>query len=148
MKLYIENYSIQKMKENMKNLHEYLKNTSKYLEGYSKEGIYCIKNNKMYKIKNIDSKIQKHINYYKKYTILVDNSNIYSELAHQINFDHILLETTLLSYSLPNNPSIKLMIEMSNPDIIRDFYFEIPENSDIENKLFKEELIVFLSLLN
>jgi hypothetical protein len=151
MKLYIENYTAQRLANKMSVFNKYLIDTSEYLETYSNEAAYCIKNNKIYKINILDKKIIKYEKYYKNYTIVLDKSETIFEEAYQISADHIILDIKASYFALSKDSIITfIVIEYKNglDFIIFDFYFEINEKVDIENKLFKEEINVFLSMLN
>ena len=54
-------------------------------------------------------------------------------------------------YKINKNSSIQLIIEyeiIDDKSFPYDIYFELPNDKDINDHLVKEEIIVFLSLLN
>ena len=89
-------------------------------------------------------------NYSHDYGIIVDNSITNKKEVNQIPVDSIIIPVKMLYYSTDKKSKIKLLIQISSEtdETILDFYFEINEDVDVNNIFIKNELNVFLSLLN
>lgn len=165
MKLYIDNYNISNLYSKFNILDKYFVNKNSHLEIYSNEGVFIIDDINLYKLNIKDEDIIRIKDYYKKFTILIDNSIITKHETKQIPPKHTLLHITTFHYLTMPNSNLKLVIigkynntrnqtmdldfhNKYNEFIIIDFYFEILNNIDIHSPLFKEELSGFLSLFN
>ena len=93
----------------------------------------------------------------KNITLIIDDSVIVKELAHQIPFEHIKIPVTSHTYSLnkKNTHGVFLVIEYIEKyeGIIKpiNYYFEYKQkNNDNSNcnNIPLEDINVFLSLLN
>lgn len=130
-------------------IQQFYKKTEKTKMIYSKEGIFSIEINNIFKMIPVDKPIQRIPNYYKKgLTILIDESYFEKQLLYsQIPFDHIIKEESFKYYCLGNeerkDSNLYLVIEENNS---KNYYFLAKEN--LNNQLIQEELTVFFSLLN
>lgn len=149
-----------------KSLDKYYINSESYLELYSKEGIFKV-NNSFVKLNIIDKNVSIFENYYKSLTLLVDHSTICYEKVSQLPVDHISLSIKKCYFGTNPKSKLKLVIEYNtelNTELNTEvnvfpfsqecnmlpinFYFEILDEIDINNDSIKQELTVFLSLLN
>ena len=162
MKIYINHLNLDALPEILKALTNNYINSETYIQIYSSDGIYEIKNSSSKKFIPIDSDIQILQNYHDKFTLLLDQSYYNIEDTFQINNEHISRKMKRCFFELNQNSKIKLVIEgevlddkhfykrISNEYGIapNDIYFELPEKTNINDTLVKNELIVFLSYLN
>lgn len=162
MKIYINHLNLDALSEILKTLTNNYINSETYIQIYSSDGIYEIKNSSSKKLIPMDSDIQILQNYHDKFTLLVDQSYYNIEEVFQINNDHISRKMKRCFFELNQKSKIKLVIEgevlddkhfykrISNEYGIapNDIYFELPEKTNINDTLVKNELIVFLSCLN
>lgn len=162
MKIYINHLNLDALPELLKSLNNNYINSETYIQIYSSDGIYEINNSSSKKLIPHDDDIQILKNYYETFTLLVDPSYYTVEEVFQINNDHISRKMKRCFFELNKNSKIKLVIEgevlddkhfykrISNEYGIapNDIYFELPEKTNINDALVKNELIVFLSCLN
>ena len=164
MKIYIQEensfFLAKKNKKNniikiVDNLNKYLINKENIIDVYSKQGIYQINDNKIYKLNIKTEKIHENILLQKEYgknvILLIDDSIIEKELVYQIPYDHVNIPLCVHKYSLHNKPKNKLILVIEfiqNKGIMRpiNYYFEY--NSVIGDNIPTEDINVFLSLLN
>jgi hypothetical protein len=168
MKIYIDHFNLDILPDIKKTLSKYQTGSEDFLQLYSPEGIYLIDNSSTMKLNPIDHDIIILKNFYKEFTLIVDPSFYIAEKTNQVPPDHIITMTKREIYKFTNTNKnlIKLVIESEkenehesgfhflnknyseNGYISKDIYFELPNGSNIKDDLVKEELIVFLSLLN
>jgi len=171
MKIYINHFNLCILPDLLKNLSKYKINSEEFLQLYSPDGIYLIDHSSTMKLKPVDHDIVILNNFYENYTLIVDPSFYIVEKTQQIPPEHISTKMKREIYnlnknSITNKNSIKLVIEFEeiiqtdtgfdflNKNTIeygyipKDIYFELSNSSNINDALVKEELIVFLSLLN
>ena len=151
MRIFIKDYNLSNLNNIIKLLEKYLVKTTIQYDAFSNEGIYQIDNSNIYKLEKTDKKIKIHKNYFNNFTILVDSSDIIKVKENQIPPDSIVISIKNMFYQLNSNSKIKLLIQVNNEThdlILIDFYFIIDEETDIDNIFIKNELNVFLSLLN
>lgn len=162
MKIYINHLNLDALPEILKTLTNNYINSETYIQIYSSDGIYEIKNSSSKKLIPMDSDIQILQKYHDKFTLLVDQSYYNIEDVFQINNEHNSRKMKRCFFELNQNSKIKLVIEgevlddkhfykrISNEYGIapNDMYFELPEKTNINDTLVKNELIVFLSCLN
>ena len=162
MKIYINHLNLDALPEILKTLTNNYINSETYIKIYSSDGIYEIQNSSSKKLIPMDSDIQILQNYHDKFTLLVDQSYYNIEETFQINNEHISRKMKKCFFELNQKSKIKLVIEgevlddkhfykrISNEYGIapNDIYFELPEKTNINDTLVKNELIVFLSCLN
>jgi hypothetical protein len=167
MKLYVDGYNTSNLTSKLMSLDKYFINKHSQTEFYSDEGLFIINDVHLYKLSVKDEPIIKIINFCNNYTVLIDNSIITKTETSQIPIKFDLLHTTFFNYKTSSASNIQLVIngkytpsqimdvntnantkDKYNKFTIIDFYFEVANNIDIHNSLFKEELSVFLSMFN
>ena len=163
MKLYIDDYNTSKLSSKLTLLDKYFINKHAQTEIYSDEGSFIINDVHLYKLSVKDETIIKISNFCNNYNVLLDKSVITTTETNQIPAKFALLHTTSFNYKTSAASNLQLVIHgkynpVVVPDVnikdkynkftIIDFYFEVENNIDIHNLLFKEELSVFLSVFN
>ena len=161
MKIYINNFNLDALHDTMQSLTEQYISSEIYIQLYSVDGIYKITDCNATKLISNDVAIQLMPAYYKNFTLIVDSSYFIEEITNQIHPEHIYAKIKKCMFKINPKSIIALIIEgefieetigTSKTifcDIIpNNIYFEISNNIDINNALVKNELIVFLSLLN
>jgi hypothetical protein len=164
MKLYIDGYNASKLSSKLMSLDKYFINKHSQTEIYSDEGSFIINDVHVYKLFVQDENITKLANFCNNFNVLIDNSIITKTETSQIPIKFAVLHTTTFYYKTAlasnmqlvihgkYNPAqitdIHVMKDKYNKFTIIDFYFEVANNIDIHNSLFKEELSVFLSMFN
>ena len=163
MKLFIDSYNIQDLLKKIPQLDKYNVKHKSQMEIYSDEGIYIVDDIKLFKLIINDQPIVTIKNYYNKCNLIIDKSTVKTIETTQVPPFHLSLQTVIFYYSLVEKSNIKLVIqgkydlkELINSEkddkyygfLPCDFYFEVSDEVDINNILFKEEFNVFLSLLN
>ena len=162
MKIYINHLNLDALPELLKSLNNKYINSETYIQIYSSDGIYETNNSSSKKLIPTDNDIQILENYHENFTLLVDTSYYVVEEVFQINNEHISRKIKRCFFKLNKNSKIKLVIEgealddkhfykrISNEYGIspNDIYFDLPENTNINDALVKNELIEFLSCLN
>jgi len=165
MKLYVDGYNTSNLTSKLMSLDKYFINKHSQTEFYSDEGLFIIDDVHLYKLSVKDETIIKIVNFCNNYTVLIDNSIITKTETSQIPIKFDLLHTTSFYYKTASVSNIQLVIngkytptQIMDVNInakdkydkftIIDFYFEVANNIDIHNSLFKEELSVFLSMFN
>jgi hypothetical protein len=145
----------------MKIYNEYYSKSETYIQIYSSEGIYKIDNSSITKLISNDIDIKKLQNYYNNFTLIVDPSYFISQTVNQISPNHTSTTLKRNIYKINANSNLQLVIEcevkeehnyykntIENVIIPNDMYFELPNDTNINDTLVKNEIIVFLSLLN
>jgi len=162
MKIYINHLNLDVLPNLLISLNSYYIKSYIYIHIYSIDGIYEINNKITSKLIPYDNDIKILEKYNKEFTLLVDNSYYDKEIVTQINPEHISRKIKKCIFELNKNSKIKLIIEgevlddkilhkrISNEYGIspNDIYFELPNETDINDTLVKNELNVFLSCLN
>jgi hypothetical protein len=162
MKIYINHLNLDAVPELLKSLNNNYINSETYIKIYSTDGIYEINNSSSKKLIPQDSDIEILENYHENFTLLVDQSYYGVEEVFQINNDHISRKMKRCFFELNKNSKIKLVIEgelLDDKHFFKristdygiaptDIYFELPEKTNINDALVKNELNVFLSCLN
>ena len=162
MKIYINHLNLDALPELLKSLNNNYINSETYIKIYSIDGIYEINNSSSKKLIPQDSDIEILENYHENFTLLLDPSYYVMEEVFQINNEHISRKMKRCFFELNKKSKIKLIIEgeilddkhfykrISNEYGIapNDIYFELPEETNINDALVKNELNVFLSCLN
>ena len=163
MKIYINHLNLDVLPDLLLSLNSYYIRSQIYLHIYSIDGIYEINNKITSKLipYDIDIEILEKYNN-TDFTLLIDKSYYDKEIVTQINPEHISRKIKKCIFELNKNSKIKLIIEghvldekifhkrISNEYGIspNDIYFELPNETDINDALVKNELNVFLSCLN
>lgn len=162
MKIYINLLNLDALSDILKLLTNYFINSYTCVQIYSVEGIYEVNNSTINKLIAHDNKLQILENYYNGFTLLVDTSYYNKEKVYQVHSNHISRKIKKCFFELNKNSKIKLVIEgeviddkhfykrISNEYGIspNDMYFELPDNTDLNDALVKNEIIEFLSCLN
>ena len=162
MKIYINHLNLDALPELLKSLNNNYINSETYIKIYSIDGIYEINNSSSKKLIPQDSDIEILENYHDNFTLLLDPSYYVMEEVFQINNEHISRKMKRCFFEFNKKSKIKLVIEgeilddkhfykrISNEYGIapNDIYFELPEETNINDALVKNELNVFLSCLN
>jgi hypothetical protein len=151
MKIHINNFNLDVLENIMYLFNDYLINCTTYIQICSISGIYQVTKLETNKLIPVDNYIKIIKNYYKDFDIIVDPSyyNVVKESTIEPN--HISTKMKKHFYKINKNSSIQLIIEseiIDNKGFPYDIYFELPNDKDINDPLVKEEIIVFLSLLN
>lgn len=155
MKIYINNFNLDILGNVMNLFSDYLFNYDMYIQIYSTSGIYQIDSLTTNKLNPVDNEIKIIKNYYKDFEFILDYSYYTLVKETTIDPDHICKKIKKSFYRINKSSNINLMIECeikeeNNKEIIvpYDIYFELPNEKDINDPLVKQEIIVFLSLLN
>ena len=155
MRIFIQNYSLSKLINKISSLKPYLVDTTSKLEIISDEGQYYIDNSKAYKKVVSDKPTKLYENYYNDLGLLVDYSEIIIVETNQIPNYNIEMFSTYFYFAL--NETTKTRFVVQSYDVVIDdltnikpfdFYFEIEGDVEINNMFFKDEINVFLYLLN
>ena len=161
MKMYIQNYDIQKLSKKCPLIDKYYTSTRQTCMLYSSEGIFMVDDTAIYKIDYTDGLVEKKDN------LLIDSSMVIKTKSNQIPVEHIRQNVTTFYYVLTPKSVIQLVIEgIHKTDVslptnaygllqnryadfnLVDFYFEAPNETDMNHSSVKEEINVFLSQLN
>jgi hypothetical protein len=146
MKIFIELNDINKTQ---KILDKYLMNSEHHTFVYSNEGIFKVDCANLYKLNIQDKPSQKIDNYCNNISIIIDESVVKEDYVNQIPNQHILVIKKLNVYSLDVKSNIRFIIEINSAiDKIIDYYFDVPNDTQIYGKIFQDNFIEFLSLLN
>jgi len=155
MRIFIQNYSLSKLINKISLLKPYLVDTTSKLEIISNEGQYYIDNSKSYKKVVSDKSAKLYENYYNDLGLLVDYSEIIIVETNQIPNYNIEMMSTYFYFALNETTKTKFVVQAY--DVVTDdlttirpfdFYFETEGDVEINNMFFKDEINVFLSLLN
>jgi hypothetical protein len=169
MKIYINHFNLDILSDLIKNLSDYHIKSEEYIQLYSTDGIYMIDQGSTIKMNPIDHDIIILNNFYKNFTLIVDPSFYIAEKTSQIPPEHVTtkLKREIFSINKNNNTKhIKLIIETEiknesdeafyflnkinteNDVKYKDIFFEMPNDTNVNDALVKKEIIEFLSLLN
>jgi len=161
MRIYVEDINPKKITYNkLISLQEFYLSKKDVLEIFSEKGMYLVENSKIWRLFPTNEKIVKFVDANNNLTFLVDESNIEKIPSSQLPIEHECVETTIFIYHMKN---VRLIIEgfykktiaiSGNVDkyynfVVTNFYFEPKnENFKIDNPFLKNEINVFLSMLN
>lgn len=152
MKIYINNFNLDVLNNISELFKEFLIKTDNYIELYTNEGMYNIEENCCYKLDVVDKDIQLYNNYYKNFSFIVDHSYFNKKQINGIQGNlHVSLLIVEKTYKLNKNSTFELILKFNNKNnklIPHDLYFNTNKDIDINNILFKNEIIEFLSVLN
>jgi len=159
MKIYVEEIQPKKItREKLLRLEEYFSIKKDILEIFSEKGMYLVENEKVWKLFPTNEKMNKLTE--NDVTFLIDESNVEKKICSQIPMEHACIETTIFIYHSKNvklvvegfyekNISTKMTIDKYDSFITTNFYFEPKNvNLDISNPFMKNEINVFLLMLN
>lgn len=164
MKLYINNLNINILGKLMNSLDKYFAFATNFIQIYSTDGIYQVDEKIVHKLTYIDADVEFINNYYNQFSLIKDDTHCTKEPTTYINPSHISITIKQYCYKFVPTSNLKLIIEgnvndknsskiknsLSQYDNISpdNLYFELPDNTDINNHYIKKEIIEFLSLLN
>jgi len=162
MKIYINHLNLDALPELLKTINNYYINSETCTLIYSIDGIYEINNSSSKRLMPHDNNIKTIDNYLESFSLIIDNSYYTDENVFQINNQHISRKIKRCFFKINKNSTIKMVIEgevlddklfykrISNEYGISptDVYFELPDKTNINDSLVKNELIEFLSCLN
>jgi hypothetical protein len=155
MRIFIIDYSLSNLASKIPYIKKYLVDIKKKLEIVTSNGEYYIDNYKTYKMVINDKDIVVYNNYFNNFSLLVDYSYLEMIETSQVPNSNIEMVTNYLYFSLNKNSKIKFVVNAINDnidDIINlnplDFYIEVDGDIDINDIFYKDEINVFLSLLN
>lgn len=143
MKIYIENYDIQNLSSShLVNLEKYIINKNKNIQVYSEDGLFEIDENNIYKI-DILKDVTKSIVHEKKWSLLIDESEIKRTKVHYLPLDHHFIKTQISRYRIikAKECDMELAILFDEKNAPIDFYIET-------SNIISEHVNVFLSMLN
>jgi hypothetical protein len=161
MKIYVKDIYPKKItRDKLLKLDEYYSSKKEILEIFSEKGMYLVENSKVWKIVPTNEKLFTFVDSENNVTFLIDETIIEKQPSSQIPIDHSTIETTIFIY---NGKNVRLLIEgyykknampktsseKYHNFLVTNFYFE-PKNNNLEmtNPFLKNEINVFLSLLN
>jgi len=161
MKIYVKDIFPKKIThDKLTKLDEYYSTKKDILEIFSEKGMYLVENSKVWKLLPTNEKMVTFVDSENNTTFLIDETTIEKQVAWQIPMNSETIETTIFIY---NGKNLRLTIEgyykktklpKTYSDkyynfIVTNFYFE-PKNENLEmtNPFLKNEINVFLSLLN
>jgi hypothetical protein len=156
MKIFINKLDFKNIHDKLCKLNNYFIKYESYIEIFSIDGIFKINENNIYKLNPSDSDVIVLKNYYKNFDLIVDKSYYSEELIHSFSPEHIHKNIKKSFFKLSSNSEINLVIEelqsnhSKNQKIdlnINDFYFELNNSIDLNDKLIKNEINEFLLLL-
>jgi len=161
-KIYVTNFNPSDIVHKWSGLDPYyMKKTSSDMI-YSDEGVYTIKNNKLFRLYPIDMPLQVIDGGF-----TLDNSHFVEKMVDsQVPYDHIRIKKDLLHFCVGKRSGIHLIVEgtytrnVTNVGSIltqhiddkyykfipSDMYF-VTEEKNIDNKLFIQEVNILLSII-
>lgn len=152
MKIYINNFNIDVLKDISELFKEYSINTETYIILYTNEGIYQIEDNKIYLLDSCDMDIKIFNNYYDKFTLILDPSFFHKCYSSSIHGEtHLSFHIVKKYYKIDKLSNVSLIIEylLNNDKLIpHDIYFESDKDINMNDIFVKNEINEFLSLLN
>jgi hypothetical protein len=157
-----------KLNKILEKLEKYIISKESIVDIYSKEGIYQVNENQMYKLCIKNEKIHENVvlkkscddDDDKQISLLIDDSIIQKDLVHQLPYEHVNIPLTIHKYSLNKNKNknnkiglLTLVIEFienkDKKDHLKPINYYFMCDSEIGyNNLPIEDINVFLSLLN
>ena len=142
-------FFIQDTNKLLKSVEKYFIATKYESFAYSTEGIFTIDHANIYKLDIQDGKTQIYADYYNSISITTDETIIKKELVNHLPPEHIIILKKINTYKTDKQSNIKLVIELnSSIDKVIDYYFEVPDNTNVNDVLFKKNLIVFISIFS
>lgn len=150
MRLYINHLNITQLPTISKAFRTYLQQNEQYTMIYTNQGIYRVKNNQLVQMNPVDSDVVLLSNYYDSFTLIVDQSYFHELNVESIHGDtHHAVEMERHIHKLSKQGRVELVIEYKyDKKIPHDFYFQVSNSTDPNDSLIKQEIIVFLSMLN
>ena len=156
MKIFIKNYSIEKMADLVKkrSLKKYQVRSLPFIRILSQEGFFTITQNKV--IRTLCESDCHEVVSHDPWVLLLDKSETQSHLTYQVPLNHSKLKVMCHYYSVNKNKDghlVQFVVEethdiSSGKYLVTDFYFEISKNLTESEIINNADLNVFLSLLN
>lgn len=160
MKIYIDDYDVNKLVNFFDVIDKYYKNTFIKTMIFSENGIFYVDNTEVYNLIIHDVPIQEPL-FLDKFKLIIDNSVVTKQKVFGLPNQHVAINKTFLYYSVNNNDNINFVIEGEGTYLCSalptqkytnfkpfDFYFEISNDINIQDLVIKKCLFEFLSLLN
>ena len=154
MKIYVDNYPLQKLAGLMQHLDKYKAGSNTVVKLYSPtSGVYQIENARAYKLYPPLITNPSITHFYNGFSIIIQRDEcIKEEVASQLPVQCLLVQETTVKYALnPVDPMVFLMIEgVLSPDQsqLTNFYFQTNGICEgINNAQFQQEFSGLLSLL-
>jgi hypothetical protein len=154
MKIYINNLNLNILKDIQELLAKQFISSENYIQLYTNEDIYYIEKNKIYRLEPVDKDIKIYEKYFNNFTLIVDLSYFKQHDTLSIyGNNHLAINIKKEFYKLNKNSKIELIIEncynLSNGEYNpTDIYFQLNQDTDINELFIKQDIIEFLSLLN
>lgn len=154
MKIYINNFNLNKIQSTQNLLSDILVDTHKYSEIYTNESMYHVDNKNIFLLEPKDGEIIVYEKFYDNITLIVDHSYFVRHLESSLNGSkHMQIKIKKYVYKLNPQSKISLVIKIAETNdhdsfISNDIYFECDNIINITELFNKQELIEFLSLLN
>jgi hypothetical protein len=155
MKIYVDNYPLQKLAGVMPHLDKYKTGSNTFVKLYSPtSGIYQIENSRAYKLYPplIANSSITHL--YNGFSIIIQREEcIKEEVSSQLPVQCLLVQETTVKYALnPIDPMVFLMVEgvlhSQSQSQLTNFYFQTNGICEgINNAQFQQEFSGLLSLL-
>jgi len=149
MRIYVNGLNLELLETIAETFNDYLVSKTDYIDVYTTDGIYCVKKDKTEFLDSLDKDIRIFENYYKNFTLIIDDSTFRRENVTRIlGFTHMSFEIEEKKYKLDKNSQVTLVLKRQTNNIPYDIYFETNKTIDINDLFIKKEIIEFLSVLN
>jgi hypothetical protein len=111
-KLYLDNYSLDKLKSNFEGLDPFFKSFKNDILLLSPQGVISIRTAKVCAMKPVDKPIQQKENYFNGYNLLIDESYYEEErVFSQIPYTHTFANMTTFYYYTNDLAKVHLAVE-------------------------------------
>lgn len=153
MRIYINNLNIELLKEYTKCLTKYNYEIIQLKNIYTSNGIYQIKEDKIYNLNPFDQPIEIFYNYYEKLTFISDTSFYkITETTSILGETHVCNDIVQYNYKLIPDDEIKLVIQFckdTKKNILTplDLYFESEHITNINEVFIKNKLCKFIDII-
>ena len=153
MKIYINNFNLNKILRVQKILSDILSDTYIYSEIYTNESVYRVDNKNIFLLEPVDGEIKVYENFFDNISLIVDNSYFIKHLDSSLNGNKHW-QIKIIKYIYKLNPQSKISFVIEFTELIdkslipNDIYFECDGIINIKELFNKQEIIEFLSLLN
>jgi len=160
MKIYIDEYDVNKLVTCFDAIDKYHKNTTTNTMILSEQGIFTVDNTEVCSLIINDVPIENPI-IIGEFKLIIDNSVIEKTKCFRLPNKHIAITRTVLYYSVTTNDDIKFVVEGEGSCSCNalpkqkytdfkpcDFYFQVSNDININSIVINNDLIEFLSLLN
>ena len=125
------------------------------IEIYSKNGVYFVENDRMYKINYIDGDVEIINNYCEDCTICIDRTIVKKEMksVYCISNKYTKINKLILRYKLREKSPLICIVEYNlDNEKIHDVYFQLHDkhasysSADLDNLFLKEDILSFITL--